>query len=396
MQHLRLLILGSHPIPYRTPLYRELARRQNIELQVLYGDDYGIRPRYSGWGIQDFVWKTNIIEGYPHVFLSNWSPKPDPSTIIGKLNPGLIPAIYKFKPDAILATGYSGPFHLQGIIGALARHTPVLFLCDSNGAASQPKGVRGWAKPRVLRALYNRFAAFLTIGERNRQHYRTFGVPEQKMFSFPYAVDNEHFSSEAARLRGQRRELREQWRIPHEAICVVYTGRFSSEKNISELINGVARVDGLHLLLVGDGPERETLEVLASEQLPNRHTFAGFLNQDRLGEAYAAADLFALTSYREAWGLACNEAMNFGLPLVLSDKVGCHPDLVTPGKTGWTYTLGNIDALARAFKNTKAMVLSQRAEVAETVRCHIAAFNYQSQADGVTEALCWVLDGNKG
>lgn len=392
MRRLRLLILGSHPIPYRAPLYRELVLRENIELQVLYGDDYGIRPRSSVWGVQDFVWKTNITEGYPHVFLRNWSPRPDPSTLTGKLNPGLIPAIYKFKPDAVLATGYIGPFHVQGIAGALTHRTPVLFLCDNNSVAEHPKGVRGWLKPRVLRALYKRFAAFLAIGERNRQHFRAFGVPDRKMFSFPYAVDNEHFSREAARLRLERPKLRQSWNIPNEVACVAYTGRLSPEKNIGELINGVARVGGLHLLVVGDGPERQSLEALASGQLPNRHTFAGFLNQDKLGEAYAASDIFALTSHREAWGLACNEAMNFGLPLVVSDRVGCSPDLVVPGETGWSYPLGDLNAFARALENTKEMILFRRAEVAESVRRRISAFNYQSQADGVIEALRWVLD----
>ena len=78
MQSSRLAILGSHPIPYRVPLYRLLANRAEIDLQVLYGDDYGLRPRPSAWGVQDFVWKTDIARGYPHVFLKNWSPRPIP------------------------------------------------------------------------------------------------------------------------------------------------------------------------------------------------------------------------------------------------------------------------------------------------------------------------------
>jgi glycosyltransferase involved in cell wall biosynthesis len=64
--------------------------------------------------------------------------------------------------------------------------------------------------------------------------------------------------------------------------------------------------------------------------------FAGFLNQSQIGRAYAASDVFALMSREhETWGLVVNEAMNFSLPIVVSDKVGSAADLVRSGVNGY-------------------------------------------------------------
>jgi glycosyltransferase involved in cell wall biosynthesis len=62
----------------------------------------------------------------------------------------------------------------------------------------------------------------------------------------------------------------------------------------------------------------------------------GFMNQSEVVRAYACADVFTLFSRRdETWGLVVNEAMNFALPIVVSDKVGCAADLVTHGGNGF-------------------------------------------------------------
>ncbi|HPA96824.1 MAG TPA: glycosyltransferase family 4 protein, partial [Thermoanaerobaculia bacterium] len=75
------------------------------------------------------------------------------------------------------------------------------------------------------------------------------------------------------------------------------------------------------------------------------------LNQSRIAEAYAAADCLVLPSDRgETWGLVVNEAMVCGLPAVTSDQVGCAPDLIRAGETGWSYPCGDVAALASLLR----------------------------------------------
>jgi glycosyltransferase involved in cell wall biosynthesis len=381
----RVAVTASHPIPYQAPLFAELARRAELEVMVFFGDDYGKRPRSSAWGIRDFVWQGELTEGYPHVFLANWAPRPHPSTFAGKLNPGLIPAVMRFRPDALLLSGYASLYHWQSLVAGALCNAKILYFADSS-RAPQP-GSKGKLKHAVLSRLYERIDAFLVIGRKNHEHYLAYGVPEEKFFSFPYSVGNARFRRQADELRERRTELREAFGVPEGATCVVYVGRLSPEKNVAELIQGVQGAADNFLLVVGSGPEQRELEALAARVLPGRYRFAGFLNQDRLGEVYTAADMMALPSRYEPWGLVCNEAMNFGLPLVVSDCVGAGPDLVISGETGFVYPLGDSAALSRALEGARRMLLRDPDGVRSAVLRRVDLYSETAQARGVLRAL---------
>src|SRR5205085_4665905 len=98
--------------------------------------------------------------------------------------------------------------------------------------------------------------------------------------------------------------------------------------------------------MAGDGPLRPAVEAAVAERsAPIR--LCGFLNQSRIPEAYAAADVLVLPSDGgETWGLVVNEAMAAGRPALVSDQVGCAPDLVLDGQTGYVFPCGNVEPLA--------------------------------------------------
>jgi glycosyltransferase involved in cell wall biosynthesis len=386
MSALRLAILASHPVQYQAPLFRRLAKEPALDLLVIYGDDYGVRPRASAWGVSDFTWSGAITEGYPHVFLDNFAPKPDPSSFAGKLNPGLFGELRRFRPDAVLIVGYASLYHLQGVLwSALSGYRMIYF---SDASRLPAKTARGRARGLFLsRILFPRFDAVLAIGDKSRQLYRACGVPEAKIFRFPYAVDNDHFRALAREARPRREALRRRYGIPEGALSVAYVGRLSAEKNLAELIRGVAGAPGQCLLFVGTGPQQAELERLAAELLPGRHAFAGFLNYDQLGDGYAAADVCALTSRFEAWGLVCNEAMAFGLPIVVSDQVGAAPDLVVPGETGHVYPVGDVAALSRALIDVEAMLRRDPESVARAVANKLGEHSLDAMANGLLDAL---------
>src|SRR5262249_18411963 len=127
MHRTRVAIMASHPIPYQAPLFAELTRRGELDVMVFFGDDYGKRPRSSGWGMHDFVWKGEVTEGYSHVFLANRAPRPHPLTFAGKLNPGLIPAVMRFRPDALLLSGYASLYHWQSLLAGALSNAKILY-----------------------------------------------------------------------------------------------------------------------------------------------------------------------------------------------------------------------------------------------------------------------------
>jgi glycosyltransferase involved in cell wall biosynthesis len=87
----------------------------------------------------------------------------------------------------------------------------------------------------------------------------------------------------------------------------------------------------------------------ADSQIPGRVTFTGFLNQSEISNAYKSADVFVLPSRFEPWGLVVNEAMNFGLPCIVSDRVGCGPDLVVGHDTGAVFPFDDPSRLSSAL-----------------------------------------------
>jgi glycosyltransferase involved in cell wall biosynthesis len=105
------------------------------------------------------------------------------------------------------------------------------------------------------------------------------------------------------------------------------------------------------LFFAGDGELRSVVEErVRSRSLPGVR-FAGFLNQTELPRAYMSADLMVLPSaYGETWGMVVNEAMNFGLPVIVSDRVGCVGDLVRDGVNGFVFESGNLEALVQALR----------------------------------------------
>ncbi|MCH9014179.1 MAG: glycosyltransferase family 4 protein [Gemmatimonadetes bacterium] len=79
--------------------------------------------------------------------------------------------------------------------------------------------------------------------------------------------------------------------------------------------------------------------------------FFGFRNRLELPKFYAASDIFVLPSLRETWGMVVNEALCFGLPVIVSDQVGSAEDLVRHGYNGLIFPNGNVEALASSIKS---------------------------------------------
>jgi glycosyltransferase involved in cell wall biosynthesis len=145
------------------------------------------------------------------------------------------------------------------------------------------------------------------------------------------------------------------------------------------------------MAFLGDGELRTALESL-TQRLSVRAHFIGFRGQTELSPLYHAADLLVLPSlYSETWGLVVNEALHHGLPSVVSDAVGCWPDLVEPRVTGEVCEAGSSHALAAAVE--RALPLVGRAEVRARCREKVASYTVERAAEGITrayEAVAWL------
>ena len=109
-------------------------------------------------------------------------------------------------------------------------------------------------------------------------------------------------------------------------------------------MSGCRRTAGVNRILicffVGDGELRPALEAHAARLGWNSIRFLGFKNQTALPGYYDLCDVFVLPSVQEPWGLAINEVMNAGRAVIVSDEMGCGPDLVRAGENGEVFKAG--------------------------------------------------------
>jgi len=104
---------------------------------------------------------------------------------------------------------------------------------------------------------------------------------------------------------------------------------------------------------MGEGNLRPAMEnYIRENHMQEKVLLTGFINQQEVATYYAAANAFVMCSdYGETWGLSVNEAMNFSLPVLLSDRCGCAADLVKEGENGFVFPAGNIDTLTIALRS---------------------------------------------
>lgn len=341
----RVLLVATHPIQYQVPWFQALALQKTIDFSVLFMQLPDAAQQGVGFGVA-FEWDIPLLSGYA------WQQVPDLrgkgglrgffSTRIHR--PGAL--LRELRPDVLVLTGWQAWPLLQLLLAARLQGVPVIMRGESNALRRRP-----WFARLLHRLLLSTCQAFLAIGKGNRAFYLGYGVPNSHLFDAPYYVDNGRFTGAALALAPERAALRDRWQVPIKAVCFLYAGKLEPKKRILDLL-GALRIavrqgaPSLHLLVVGTGELMpQALALVAQHRLPV--TFAGFLNQTAMPSAYVAADCLVLPSdFGETWGLVVNEAMACGRPALISDRVGCGPDLIVEGETGAVFPFGDVPVLA--------------------------------------------------
>jgi glycosyltransferase involved in cell wall biosynthesis len=380
-------VVAPHVIQYQVPLYRALAQHPEIDLTVLFCSRAGSNEYFDREFGRRLSWDLPLGEGYEHRFFSNWSAGPSSGGFFARLNPGLGAHLLRRRYDAVVVPGYATASYWIAYLAAWLRGMPVLFRGEVALRASEPRWLRRIKRP-LIGLLFRGTSGFLAIGRAGREFYRSYGVPEERVFDTPYTVDNDFFMEEADRLRPERAALREELGLPLDGPVVAFVGKLVARKRPLDLVEAAARLDAPPaLLFVGDGVLRPQLEHRA-RSLGIRHVaFAGFRNQSEIPRCYAAADLLALPSSHEVAPLVLNEAMCSGLGLVVSDAVPSAADLVEDGANGYVHECGHILALAEALR--AALWSPERLrELGEHSRAKIARRSHAEAVEGLVKALC--------
>jgi glycosyltransferase involved in cell wall biosynthesis len=364
-----IAILETHPIQYHVPLWRELAKRANVPFEVWYLTDHGVKPSFDVEFGKVFEWDIDLLEGYPNKFISDSVPERLAGFWKVRLPRSFRELLLTGRVTALFVPGWNFFAFWEAVFLAKKLGIPVWIRGDSNDLKKD--ALFKWMVKRVLvGAFIRRVDRFLCVGTATKRLYQSYSVDDSRLEWGPHAVDNDFFKMRATQYRSSRYELRRKWGIADESTCVLFVGKFIQKKRPQDLILAVGLLRNLdqkrpyHILFVGAGELGESLRsmsyVVFDEEFDSAipragstddpvSSFAGFMNQTQLPQAYAAADMLVLPSESETWGLVINEAMASGLPCIASDACGAAEDLVKPIDDKLVYKKGNIIDLSQSI-----------------------------------------------
>jgi glycosyltransferase involved in cell wall biosynthesis len=355
----RLAYLVSHPIQYQAPLLRCISREPDIDLTVFFGSDFSVRGyKDEGFGV-GVKWDVPLLDGYRHEFLPAIRDNATAS-VMSPLNHGILSRLRGAKGEArfdvLWVHGYSTVNAMHGMLAAKSLGIPVLLRAESWLRDRERSGVKLAAKQLFFNLLKGLVDGILPIGTLNAEYWRYYMGEDFPLFLMPYAVDNDYFQQRSLEARKGRVELLRELNLDPSRPVILFASKLQSRKRCEDLVAAYRNLSpalGIephpYLVIVGDGEERAALERQAGDTGFDSIRFCGFRNQSELPRFFDIATVFVLPSRHEPWGLIVNEVMNAGRAVIVSDDVGCQPDLITDGVEGCIFPVGNVDALTHAL-----------------------------------------------
>ena len=296
-------------------------------------------------------------------------------------------ALEQTNPDVVAINGWNNFGSLVAASCSLRRGIPMVVMSES----SRQDESRTWWKEAIKRRIAGLYSAALVGGQRHVEYLAELGMPRGRIFTGYDVVDNRHFRQKAEEVRTQRWEVRQKCALPENYFLA--SARFIEKKNLRKLIRAYAEYRRgseirsqksevsynkapWDLVILGDGPLKADLCHLISDLRLNDHVhLPGFKPYDETPVYYALANAFVHASTSEQWGLVVNEAIASGLPVIVSNRCGCAPQLVNGN--GFTFDPTSEDELA--------MRLLEMAALSDEERKHLGDNSYRIAASFAPE-----------
>jgi glycosyltransferase involved in cell wall biosynthesis len=277
--------------------------------------------------------------------------------------------LQQWNPDALIME--ANPRYLStssAVKWMHQQHKPVI----GWGLGSPPLSglLAGFRQTRRLSFL-TQFDAILAYSQRGADEYAALGFPKEKIFVAHNSVSAPPSSPLPARPSTFNLQP-----------VILFVGRLQARKRLDSLFRACAKIKNVRLVIIGDGPERAALESLAKEIYPSAE-FIGAKHGAELKPYFAEADLFVLPG---TGGLAVQEAMSYGLPVIVAQGDGTQDDLVRK-ENGWQIPPDDFDALVATMQDALSDVARLRRMGAESYRIVKEEINIEKMVETFVTAL---------
>jgi glycosyltransferase involved in cell wall biosynthesis len=296
---------------------------------------------------------------------------------------------------------FSGQFYLcyqRGLMDWLEEQNPDALVVEANPRYlstpsavkwmhEQKKPVIGWGlgapsplRPsssgrgvgvRVWTSFINKFDAMISYSQRGADEYEELGFPHERI----YVAHNSVSPAPSQPLPSRPLTF-------NNRPSILFVGRLQTRKRVDDLLRACAEIQNVRLVIAGDGPERAILESSAQKIYPSAE-FIGAKHGSELKPYFEEADLFVLPG---TGGLAVQEAMSYGLPVIVAQGDGTQDDLVQGGN-GWQIPPNDFDALVSTMKDALSNVARLRRMGAESYRIVKDEINIERMVDVFIHAV---------
>jgi glycosyltransferase involved in cell wall biosynthesis len=408
---MKLAIITTHPIQYNAPFFKLLTERGKVQLKVFYTWPQAI----DGFDDPDFgkqiQWDIPLLEGYGWEAVENVSKKPSSKKWSGIDCPDLIERMKIYQPNAMMVYGWNFKSHFKAMRYFKGK-IPVLFFGDSTLLDEKP-GIKKILRRLWLTWVYRYIDKAFYVGTNNKAYFKAHGLKEEQLVFFPHAVDNERFfDSEEKQYEKKARQKRKELGYQETDIVVLFAGKLEAKKNPLILLEAVCQFNQiewelsnsttqklnkstpqqinkstnkqLNLLFVGNGPLEAELKIKSQEFSCIK--FLSFQNQSDMPVVYRLGNVFCLPSKGpgETWGLAVNEALACGRPVLVSDKVGCAPDLVKEGVNGVRFAWNDREDM---MDKMKQVIDIQEGKLLDKVIQSILGWNFAAKCKALEREI---------
>jgi 1,2-diacylglycerol 3-alpha-glucosyltransferase len=247
----------------------------------------------------------------------------------------------QIQPDILVIPGWGFPIARTALQWGRKKRIPTILMSESKWD-DEP---RRWWKEKLKSFLYIRqFQAALVGGNLHKDYLVRLGMAKEAIFWGYDVVDNQYFTEKSQQIRQNPQITRKKYpQIPSVPYFIAVT-RFIPRKNILLLLKAYncyrqqAHASPWELVLCGSGSDEATIkQFIQAENLNDVVHLPGFVSYQDIPAWYALAAAFIHPALQEQWGLVVNEAMAAGLPVLVSNRCGCFPELVLEGVNGFGF-----------------------------------------------------------
>jgi glycosyltransferase involved in cell wall biosynthesis len=331
----QILILDTHPVQYRAPIYQELSSRMGGRLSVLYSHDQSVKNGFDKEFGVNLSWDVPLLSGYKNKIIGNRLHNKFFLKWIS-YSALMFHSIWKNRPDVVFLNGIGEIHYFSALLISKILGIPVWLRSETQDRAFSRSYWKNILRYIIYRIIYAAINHFFCIGKLNKEHYLNHKVMQSKISTAKYCTVDRFSHLTDNQKNNIRNEHRNNLKISEESIVIGFSGKLISKKNPQILYEMLSFLspdirNKVVLYFVGSGylyDDLHQLSHMAMREFKVPTFFSGFVNQTLLHAHYLGMDILVLPSQKmgETWGLVVNEALQAGCSVIVSDAVGCYPE----------------------------------------------------------------------